>query len=127
MRAQQIPERVRVIVRTRSGGVCEKCGRARAVEMHHRCGRQMGGSRTAWINKPSNLLHLCTPCHGEVTDTQGARAFAETSGWLVRRGQTLPADVPVVLWHGLRLLDDEGSYQPVPEVASAKAGPQPWT
>ncbi|WP_027944243.1 HNH endonuclease [Amycolatopsis taiwanensis] len=111
MKAQQIPAAVRAIVHARSGGVCEKCGTRRAEEIHHRCGRQMGGSREPWVNQPPNLLHLCGPCHREVTDTHGRRAFAETCGWLVRRGQTLPADVPVVLWHGLVLLADDGTFR----------------
>ncbi|WP_052372816.1 HNH endonuclease [Amycolatopsis taiwanensis] len=116
MKAQQIPRKVRDIVRERSGGVCEKCGIQPAAEIHHRCGRQMGGSREPWINQPSNLLHLCSGCHGEVTNTRGARAYIETCGWLVRRGQTLPADVPVVLWHGLVLLDDHGGFR-TPELS----------
>ncbi|GHF30654.1 MULTISPECIES: HNH endonuclease [Actinomycetes] len=121
MKAQQISRTVRDIVHTRSGGVCEKCGRRPAVEVHHRTGRQMGGSREPWINQPSNLLDLCDPCHDEVTDTRGNRAFVETCGWLVRRGEEQPADVPVLLWHGLWLLDDLGDFRTDPRVAAAWA------
>lgn len=117
MKAKGITQAVRDIVHARSGYVCEKCGKRRAEQIHHRTGRQMGGSREPWVNLPGNLLDLCTPCHDEVTNTRGLRPSHETFGWLVRRGTKLPVEVPVVLHHGLVLLDDEGGYMPALEVA----------
>jgi 5-methylcytosine-specific restriction protein A len=116
VKAKGISRADRDTVRARSGGVCEKCGKRPAVHVHHRTGRQMGGSREAWVNRPANLLHLCLQCHDEVTDTRGRRAFIDTCGWLVRRGRTLPSDVPVLLHHGLVLLDDAGSFRPAVEI-----------
>lgn len=112
MKAKQIPLRVTKLLIERSQGVCELCGMAPAVERHHRCGRQMGGSREAWVNEVSNLLHVCHPCHAMVTDTRGDRPRFERLGWLVRRGVRLPAEVPVYghfdSWGGtwVRLADD---------------------
>ena len=49
-------------VKSRSGGVCEDCDRARAVHVHHLLGgigvRGRGKSALA-----ENKLHLCTACH----------------------------------------------------------------
>lgn len=112
MKAQKVHQSVRDKVEERSRGVCERDGKHPATEIHHRTGRQMGGSREPWVNLPGNLLHLCSPCHEEVTNTNGNRAYIETCGWLVRRGVRLPSEIPVVLWHGLVLLDDEGSFTP---------------
>lgn len=97
--------------------LCEKCGKQPPAEIHHRTGRQMGGSREKWVNQPGNLLALCASCHHGVTHTKGQREFIETCGWLVRRGQVLPAAIPVVLWHDLVLLDDHGNYTPALENA----------
>jgi 5-methylcytosine-specific restriction protein A len=115
VKAKGVTKAVRDKVHDRSGWVCEKDGKNRATEIHHRTGRQMGGSREPWVNLPGNLLDLCGDCHREVTDTKGNRAFVETCGWLVRRGERVPSEVPVVLWHGLVLLDDDGSYTPALE------------
>jgi 5-methylcytosine-specific restriction enzyme A len=123
MKAQKVSEADRDLVHGRSSGTCEICGSAAAVDIHHRTGRQMGGSREPWVNRPGNLIHACRICHDKVTNTRGFRALHENNGWLVRRGITLPRDVPVLLWHyqpgrdhndcfELVLLDDEGSYTP---------------
>lgn len=110
--ARRVSAKVRELVAARSGGVCEKCGTQKATEQHHRTGRGMGSSRAEWINQPSNLLHLCSSCHEDVTNTRGQRVFMETCGWIVpRNGTVKPAEVPVVLHHGLVLLDDAGGYR----------------
>jgi len=44
----------------RAFGLCESCGRAQAQQVHHRLHRSHGGGES-----PSNLLHLCQPCHGD--------------------------------------------------------------
>jgi 5-methylcytosine-specific restriction protein A len=120
VKAKGLTQKVRDAVEGRSArptgaGLCEKCGGGQPAHIHHRTGRQMGGSRPEWVNLPGNLLRLCIDCHDEVTNTNGNRAYVETCGWLVRRGVLLPAEIPVVLWHGLVLLDDEGSYTPALE------------
>jgi 5-methylcytosine-specific restriction protein A len=117
VKAKGLTQKVRDAVEGRSAritgtSVCEKCGHNNPAHIHHRTGRQMGGSRPEWVNLPGNLLRLCIDCHDEVTNTNGNRAYIETCGWLVRRGERLPGEVPVVLWHGLMLLDDGGGYSP---------------
>jgi len=104
----------RLAVRARSGGTCERCGRAPATNWHHRKGRSQGG---AWC--PSNGLDLCgsgtTGCHGEVTVNP---RIAYERGWSVRSTQD-PADVPVWLtFRGWHLIRADGSITPVEETAA---------
>ena len=108
------------LVLARSGGRCERCLVKPATQIHHRCGRQMGGSRnTPWINLPSALAHLCGTsedgCHGLATRFPG---LARIDGWVVSRGEASQlggcADIPVVDVGGYTwLLRDDGSKQPV--------------
>jgi 5-methylcytosine-specific restriction protein A len=81
---------VKDTVKQRSAGLCEiqmptVCMRV-ASEIHHRCGRGMGGTKRPDINQPFALLHLCRGCHHAVTDTAGNRAEYEDAGWIVPRG-----------------------------------------
>lgn len=92
----------------RSGGVCEKCGQRPAQDPHHRNGRRAGGTSDEAINNLSNLLALCRPCHIWVTENP---LWAVGRGWSVLSWQD-PAAVPVRLWHGTYLLDDEGGMLP---------------
>lgn len=121
MKAQEVSPAVREIVHTRSGWVCEICGQRRVEEIHHRLGRQMGGSREPWINLAGNLLDLCLICHRMVTvvPKAGKTDAYRARGWLVKRGVVPPSAHPVYLWHGYRLswwlLDDEGGLaRPTP-------------
>src|SRR5690625_1720280 len=54
-----ISNKVRQQVRERSGGACEICRRARAMEMAHIVGRKQLTRRTT----VDDLLHLCVACH----------------------------------------------------------------
>ncbi|MGG7510873.1 HNH endonuclease [Plantibacter sp. YIM 135249] len=89
-------------VATRSGGVCEGCGRRRATEMHHRRYRSQGGR-----DEVTNLLHLCgrgnaSGCHGIAHTGPGREA-----GFSVHSLAT-PAEVPVnYRLAGLALLTDD--------------------
>lgn len=91
----------RRVVRARSGGLCEVCGRAPATNWHHRVGRAHGGP---W--SPENGLDLCgsgtTGCHGRITVSP---ALAYERGWSVRSTHD-PAGQPVWLagrgWSYLR-------------------------
>lgn len=99
------------------------CGRAlrfegRSIEwsLHHRTARQMGGSKLWWLNLPGNLIVLCgsgtTGCHGWV---ESHREHAEERGFLVRRGQALPASIHVMHFvHGLIYLRNDGNTSKVP-------------
>ena len=112
------------LVWSRDEGSCTRCGRGLqpsqrgiAWSVHHRSPRGMGGSKTSWINAPSNLILLCgsgtTGCHGWV---ESNRDVARESGWLVpRNGVLVPRDVPVLYGDGLWFLwDDGGKYREPP-------------
>lgn len=92
----------RPIVEVRSGGVCERCGIARATNIHHRKLRRHGDHR------PANLVHLCgtgtTGCHGHVhANVQESYEL----GFLVRSTNN-PRIVPVkhARFGWVRLLDN---------------------
>lgn len=82
-------------VLARSGGLCERCGRA-GEQLHHRRPRGMGGTSDPAIHDPSNLVHLCAECHRWV---ESRRAVAVACGWLVT-GVTSPADTPLFVAPG---------------------------
>lgn len=80
-RAQVTPEEkaARKIVKERSQGICERCGSAEAIQMHHR--RKEGRE---W--RASNLMHICglgnvSGCHGEIE--QYPTASKEQGWWLI--------------------------------------------
>jgi len=104
---------VLALLRERSVGRCEMCGRP-ATNTHHRRPRGMGGSKDPATDRPANLARLCgsgtTGCHGWIENN---RTAAEDCGWLVPQGHD-PATVPILIM-GLGgmldwvLLDDDGN------------------
>lgn len=95
----------RKIVRARSGGMCECCGRRRVVEMHHRVNEGQGGQ---WV--PSNILDTCIECHRWITIEPAA---ARQLGW-----HLYPTDHPTsarcrVWGRGWVYLTDIGTPVPV--------------
>ena len=95
-------------VATRDEGRCVVCG-VFVVDadtmrhwvnwsMQHRVARGMGGSKTAWINDPVNLLTICgdgtSGCHGRV---ETERAWGRQCGFAVPQWRH-PVDVPVKHW-----------------------------
>ncbi|WP_306358689.1 MULTISPECIES: HNH endonuclease [unclassified Nocardia] len=83
MRSTDPPAALRAAIAERSAGLCERCGAARAVLIHHRRPRGMGGSRRSDTNTFPNLLHICSPCHDRI---ESRRDDAERHGWLVPQG-----------------------------------------
>jgi hypothetical protein len=82
------------------------------ISRHHRLPRGMGGTTDPAVNTLSRLLIVCGDgtkgCHGWIENLE--RGAAYELGYLVRRGQA-PADVPVVLASGRRvMLDDLGPW-----------------
>ena len=107
----------RRLVRARSGGMCEVCGRRPATNWHHRVARSQGGRWSA-----ANGLDVCgsgtTGCHGMIT-VNPAMAKEAKSGWSVYPTQD-PAAVPVRLaGRGLVLLSDDGKIHRVEEREAA--------
>ena len=109
----RIPPTVLALIRERSGGLCEVCGR-RAESTHHRKPRGMGGSQDPAAHSPANLLRVCGDgtrgCHGMI---EADRTGSYGHGWLLRRGE-LPTCVPVLLRNRWTLLTEDGQYTEVP-------------
>lgn len=103
--------KTRALVRQRANNRCEVCGRFLREgegQVHHRHPRKAGGTRRLWINKPANLLLACLGSHAWI---ESNRTRSYELGLLVHQGHR-PAGIPVLLFHGWFLLDDNGNYQP---------------
>lgn len=98
----------RRIVKERSNLICELCPHS-GVQMHHRKNRSQGGR---W--EPSNILHLCVPCHTWFTEHP---LVSWQQGWTVRRAES-PSDKPVLVRGRWVLLTDDGGYADVEVKAS---------
>lgn len=102
-------KQARVLVRARSGGICEVCGRQPSREFQHRKAQVHGGEYSA-----VNGLDVCghgnyDGCHGHIHQHP---AIAYEQGWSVRSGHD-PATRPVWLaGRGLVLLRADGSVTP---------------
>ncbi|ATN94025.1 HNH endonuclease [Mycobacterium phage Kumao] len=95
------------MVYTRSGGLCERCGR-KGESYHHRLKRSQGGLWT-----PSNIVLVCghgtAGCHGWIEHNAND---ADSAGYHVRPWEK-PEEKPVrTCIAGWALLDDDGSYHP---------------
>lgn len=98
------------VVLTRSDHHCERCGRARPDQIHHRKPRGAGGTSDPAINFPSNLLALCTMCHLEV---ERDRSVSYEQGWLVRREHDPALSKVWIVGKGFVLLTDVGGMTDV--------------
>lgn len=99
----------RLLVRQRSGGICEVCGVRPATNFQHRKNRSQGGTWSA-----ANGLDVCgsgtTGCHGAIHHSP-KNAYA--AGWSVHSTGD-EATVPVKTHYGLVLLDNNGSWKAAP-------------
>jgi hypothetical protein len=107
-------EPCKVVVKKRSGGICEICGIRPGQSVHHRLKQSQQGPWT-----PGNCMHLCGDgrgpdgCHGMVSNT---RAEYYEKGWLVSPGAWLPSspvdppwlEKPLLYRGRLVLLDEVG-------------------
>lgn len=99
----------KAVVKRRSGGMCEICGRRRGESVHHRRKQSQGGPWT-----PSNCLHLCGDgrgpdgCHGTITNT---REQYYKDGWLVYSWEDWSGK-PVKYRGRMVVLDDVGGMTP---------------
>lgn len=78
----------RRIVKLRSSGTCEICGKREATDMAHRLAVSQNGQ---WM--PSNMLHACRFCHSYNHD-HPQNSFDH--GWHLRSG-SVPLEEPVLL------------------------------
>lgn len=104
----------RLLVRSRSAGMCELCAVNPATNWSHRKSRAHAG---LWA--PSNGLDLCgsgtTGCHGWLTHEP---LLAAAGGWQLLRDPRPPAEVPVWLdgrlcGPGWWLIDDVACFTPI--------------
>lgn len=108
------PLSVRVLIIGRARGLCECCGEAKpSMHAHHRRCRGMGSTRRPETNLAANGLWLAAECHERV---ESRREWAYEHGLLVRQHQT-PSAVPVLLYDGWWVLDDEGGKTPAEQAA----------
>lgn len=100
-----IPPAARVAVENRQHRRCLRCG-AMYTEVHHRQGRRTGGHGL------ENLIGLCKTCH-DYCHANGRDA--RENGWIVSRhlDRSTIASVPVTTWHGVVLLNPDGSTSSV--------------
>lgn len=100
---------VRALVHRRSEGVCERCRRSMATDVHHRRARGSGGSTAPGINAPTNLVDLCRACHEWV---EAHFTQAVDTGWKISLtySPTIARTTVLTQLDGTELLlDDDGS------------------
>jgi len=98
---------------------CVVCGnnlhgtRGRDWSIHHRRPRRMGGDKRPETNLPANLVAVCGTgvdgCHGWL---ESRRTEAMDQG-LILHADDDPTQVPIAVWYGAVLLDNEGLLWPV--------------
>lgn len=100
-------KQVRVTVRERSAGWCERCDRKFGEHAHHRRVKGAGGSRRESTHQASNALWLCMDCHDDI---HGEVGQALENGWLVSQYAD-PAQTRVLYRGRWVLLDDNGTWK----------------
>ena len=101
--------RTREIIKNRANGSCEVCGMTLRIyaQIHHRRPRGMGGTKQAATASAANGLYIHQKCHETI---ERNRATGLRKGWLVSQSDD-PVQVPVQLWYGWHLLNDDGTVQ----------------
>ena len=69
---------------------CVHCGETEAVSPNHRINRGMGGSKL--LDKPSNLVVLCSRMNFLIEASAHHAELAKTYGWKLERWQTPEAE-----------------------------------
>lgn len=92
-------------VKKRSLGICERCGRAPAAQVHHLNYRRVGNE------KLTDLQHVCEGCHeylSAITDTDPAAVCCspdEAWAWVEDCKRDHPELVEAALTHWREVLD----------------------
>lgn len=96
-----IPTKSRELVHERDEMRCGRCG-GRGTEISHRRPRSVADEHQ---HCPCNLIYACRDCHAwahaNPTDAQIER-------FTLSRMTADPSKIPVLMWHGLTLLDCQG-------------------
>jgi len=102
-RDNAIPQKSRLVVRTRAHNRCERCGvGSTRAQWHHRRSRRV---RTAHRHCPCNGLWLCPTCHTWVHQNP---VEARANGWIVSAHVETPFNITVKSAWGLREQDCHG-------------------
>jgi len=94
--AKGFPEAIRKAAIERDHGHCIACGDDRALHVHHRRIKGMGGDSRAHTDCLCNAATLCHLCHLFV---HAQRREAEAQGFVVPRTTKLPGSISVMV-HG---------------------------
>lgn len=95
---------------------CEMCGRFdKYVQLHHRRPRGRGGSRLPETNQAANCAALCMADHAWCEEN---RLEARKRGFIIPQFK-IPQEVPIQLWDGWHLLDNDGMRYSMTESDSA--------
>lgn len=93
-------DKAKVLVRARSHGCCEACGKwGLILDVHHRQARGMGGvagEAYGQANDVRNMLALCRACHDE-TEHAETWDLTEQLGWRIPKWVTDPHAVPALI------------------------------
>jgi hypothetical protein len=108
----------RALVRARSWGKCEGCGKfGLHLDPHHRQARGAGGvhgEAAAVANEVRNLLALCRTCHDE-TEHAETWELTEAIGWRIPKYVTDPCKVPALIHtvngYGWHTLTEDAGYR----------------
>lgn len=65
----------------RDGGRCYHCGTTETLVPQHRLNRGMGGAKR--LDRPSNVITLCSSFNGLVEADTGASSLALAMGWKI--------------------------------------------
>jgi hypothetical protein len=93
---QGFPEAIRKAAIERDHGHCIACGDDRALHVHHRRIKGMGGDARSHTDCLCNAVTLCHLCH---LWAHAQRRESEAQGFVVPRGTKLPGSVAVMV-HG---------------------------
>jgi hypothetical protein len=79
----------------RDQGYCLHCGETEALAPNHRANRGMGGvGKDSPLNKPSNLLLICSELNTAIESNKWAHDRAIEMGWKVSKWDD-PKTIPV--------------------------------
>lgn len=108
----RVDDETRFTVLGRGEYKCERCRQdflGKAISIHHRRPRMMGGSKNLDLHRPANLIALCgsgtSGCHGWV---ESNRSEARTFGYLIQKVEAA-CEIPFKDLNGdWWLIDDDG-------------------
>lgn len=106
-KGNQIPSKMRTVIRARDNNQCQRCGLA-GTEIHHRRSRR---TRDQHTHCACSLILLCSDCHRHVTV---AVADARLEGMAVSIHDEFPGQTPVCTFMGWVRMGCDGTVTHLP-------------